>query len=314
MNRDAFMPDGRGDSPRNGNDGDFNVVYVLPPPELSFEEAASIRLPALPDCHVFLETSALRLREGLALFERWSLTYSATIVWLPHMRGRLAARFVLHGRRGRPAFGPLPDWRPVVAGPRKILDAALAKFALGSRLDLFPLPDDPGEALIAPPCAAAAPGAAGRARPGGAQEPTRGAVRRHPPAGRSRQWQGGWRADMASIDKTLESMMEVNGTLGCAVVDTSTGMALGTIGGGVDLELAAAGNSEVVKAKLQTMKSLRVKGGIEDILITLDKQIHIIRPSRDNEGLFLYVVLDKAKANLALARRKAAEVEAGLSV
>jgi hypothetical protein len=45
------------------------------------------------------------------------------------------------------------------------------------------------------------------------------------------------------------------------------------------------------------------------MLITLGRQYHIIRPSSVKEGLFLYVVLDKQRANLALARRKTQEVD-----
>lgn len=55
-------------------------------------------------------------------------------------------------------------------------------------------------------------------------------------------------------------------------------------------------------------------GGIEDILITLDKQLHIIRPTEHVKGLFIYLVLDKSKANLALARRKVQEIEPKLEV
>lgn len=114
---------------------------------------------------------------------------------------------------------------------------------------------------------------------------------------------------MTNIADTTTGLMEIDGALGCAIVDYTSGMLLGESGGGVDLELAAAGNSEVVKAKLKTMKSLGISGNIEDILITLDTQIHIIRPSITNEGLFIYLVLDKNKSNLALARRKVADLE-----
>jgi hypothetical protein len=106
--------------------------------------------------------------------------------------------------------------------------------------------------------------------------------------------------------------MEVDGALGCAIVDYTSGMLLGSAGSGVDLEMAAAGNSDVVKAKLKTMSSLGISGGIEDILITLDSQIHIIRPSKTNDGLFIYLVLDKGKSNLALARRKVGDLENNL--
>ncbi|MDC8015221.1 hypothetical protein OD750_021985 [Tahibacter sp. BL] len=91
-------------------------------------------------------------------------------------------------------------------------------------------------------------------------------------------------------------------------------MTLGRIGSGLDLDLAAAGNTEVVRAKMKTMKSLGLADSIEDILITLGKQYHIIRPIAAKPGLFLYLVLDKAKSNLALARRNCQDAEASLVV
>ena len=119
---------------------------------------------------------------------------------------------------------------------------------------------------------------------------------------------------MANIDASLKELLEINGAVGCCIVDYTSGMSLGASGSGVDLELAAAGNSQVVKAKMDTMKSLGIKGGIEDILITLDSQLHIIRPAVKHAGLFIYLVLDKSKANLALARRKVQDVDNNLAV
>ena len=62
------------------------------------------------------------------------------------------------------------------------------------------------------------------------------------------------------------------------------------------------------------MNSLGLNDNIEDILITLGKQYHIIRPSSRQEGVFVYFVLDKSKSNLALARRKAQDVERELTI
>lgn len=78
------------------------------------------------------------------------------------------------------------------------------------------------------------------------------------------------------------------------------------------MELAAAGNTEVVRAKIKTMRALGLDDVIDDILITLGKQYHIIRPMLQQEGVFIYLVLDKSKANLALARRKVQEIEKSL--
>lgn len=118
---------------------------------------------------------------------------------------------------------------------------------------------------------------------------------------------------MATIKQELDELMTCDGAMCAAVVDASSGMMMGSIGSGVDLELAAAGNTEVVRAKLKTIRSLGLDDVIEDILITLGRHYHIIRPMSRKEGVFIYFVLDKSKANLALARRKAAEVEKDLT-
>lgn len=119
---------------------------------------------------------------------------------------------------------------------------------------------------------------------------------------------------MSNINEALEELMTLDGAMGGCIVDYMSGMVLGMTGGGVDLELAAAGNSQVVKAKVATMQSLGIKGEIEDMLITLESQLHIIRPTAKHEDLFIYLVLDKSKANLALARRKVQAVENKLEV
>jgi hypothetical protein len=117
---------------------------------------------------------------------------------------------------------------------------------------------------------------------------------------------------MATIKQSLEELLTADGGLCAALVDSNSGMMLGSAGSGVDLEVAAAGNTEVMRAKLKTMRSLGLNDVIDDILITLGKQYHILRPLARREGVFIYFVLDRAKSNLALARRKAQDVERDL--
>jgi predicted regulator of Ras-like GTPase activity (Roadblock/LC7/MglB family) len=114
---------------------------------------------------------------------------------------------------------------------------------------------------------------------------------------------------MANINESLKQLLGVDGALCAAIVDSTSGMLLGSVGTGVDMELAAAGNTEVVRSKTKTMEALGLDDTIDDILITLGKQYHIIRPLATKDGIFIYLVLDKVRANLALARRKVQEVE-----
>ncbi|MFD5467911.1 hypothetical protein ACFWIQ_34630 [Kitasatospora sp. NPDC127059] len=115
-----------------------------------------------------------------------------------------------------------------------------------------------------------------------------------------------------------QAMTTIEGAIGAALVDYNSGMALATLDGpgGLDLNVAAAGNTDVVRAKMRTMDMLGLQDGIEDILITLSSQYHLIRPlgGRTGKGLFLYLALDKGRANLAMARHQLTRVEADLEV
>ncbi|MGW5968882.1 hypothetical protein [Streptomyces sp. NPDC055186] len=124
---------------------------------------------------------------------------------------------------------------------------------------------------------------------------------------------------MANTETALKDCLSsIDGATAAALVDYTSGMALGTIGGGKDfnLEVAAAGNTDVMRSKLRTMELLGLKDEIDDILITLGSQYHLIRPlkGRGGNGLFLYLVLDKTRANLAMARHQLRRIETELEV
>jgi hypothetical protein len=121
---------------------------------------------------------------------------------------------------------------------------------------------------------------------------------------------------MADMDTALKEAMQIDGAIGVAVVDYTSGMALGTMGSTkeLDLTVAAAGNTDVVRAKMRTLDLLKLKDEIEDILITLGTQYHLIRPlrSRGGQGLFIYLALLKNRANLAMARHQVKKIEEDL--
>lgn len=118
-----------------------------------------------------------------------------------------------------------------------------------------------------------------------------------------------------NIKESLAKLNSIDGFVGAALVDSESGMLLGQEGGGsLNLEVAAAGNTEVVRSKRKTMNNLNLKDNIEDMLITLSKAYHLIRPLRTRPTLFFYVALDRSRANLAMARIALADVEKDLQV
>jgi hypothetical protein len=120
------------------------------------------------------------------------------------------------------------------------------------------------------------------------------------------------------METALKECMEIDGAIGVSLVDYDSGMSLGTLGGGkyLDLEVASAGNTEVVRAKMRTIDAIGLKDQIDDILITLGRQYHIIRLLRSQQGggLFLYLALDKQKANLAMARHRLKQIENAMNI
>jgi predicted regulator of Ras-like GTPase activity (Roadblock/LC7/MglB family) len=124
---------------------------------------------------------------------------------------------------------------------------------------------------------------------------------------------------MANITETLNNTLRIDGVLGVALGDWNTGFSLGQVSSDsrfpeATLEQAIALNSEVIKAKNKARETLKITDNIEDILITLDSQYHLIRISEAVKGVFFYLVLSRDKANLGLARLKLREAEQALQI
>jgi hypothetical protein len=124
---------------------------------------------------------------------------------------------------------------------------------------------------------------------------------------------------MANMEAALKDAMSIEGAIGVALVDYNSGLALGTLGTGTELDLnvAAAGNTDVVHAKMRTMEMLNLHNEtIEDILITLTAQYHLIRPltNKGSHGTFLYLALGRQRSNPAMARHMMRRIEENLEV
>jgi DNA-binding response OmpR family regulator len=119
-----------------------------------------------------------------------------------------------------------------------------------------------------------------------------------------------------NIKESLSRLEAIDGFLGACLADSESGLCLGTEGGnaGLNLEVAAASNSEVVKAKRKAVKNLNLRDDIEDILITLGKQYHLLRPVKTKNNIFFYLVLERTRANLALARMALVDIEKDLVI
>ena len=105
---------------------------------------------------------------------------------------------------------------------------------------------------------------------------------------------------------------EIPGFIAASLVDLDSGMTIGTksVRPDFDLSVASAYNSEIVKAKLKAIKALGLKGALEDMLLTLSDQIHLIKIVSATS--FIYLAADRASANLAIVRNVVNKHASGL--
>jgi predicted regulator of Ras-like GTPase activity (Roadblock/LC7/MglB family) len=117
-----------------------------------------------------------------------------------------------------------------------------------------------------------------------------------------------------TLSDNLLELIDFDGALCAALVDSDSGMLLGRAGAGVELELAAAGASVTLKARRATIRTLGMSDEVDDLLISLTTQLHIIRPLKSKPAIFLYMVVDREKSSLAMARFKATEADAKITL
>lgn len=111
---------------------------------------------------------------------------------------------------------------------------------------------------------------------------------------------------MASQDEynklIADIAQDVNGFIGASIVDLESGMPLASASTrpDFDLEVASAYNSEMVKSKKKTIAALGLDASLEDMLLTLDSQLHLIKMLAPD--VFMYLAADRQATNLALLR------------
>ena len=121
---------------------------------------------------------------------------------------------------------------------------------------------------------------------------------------------------MGNAVSQVKQALEIEGAVAAALVDGDSGMMLASAGGNAtfDLEIAAAGHTELLRAELKTMRALGIHDTVQDILVSLGQQYHVLRPLRSAPNIFFYLALDRERANLAMARHLLAILEAGTTL
>lgn len=115
------------------------------------------------------------------------------------------------------------------------------------------------------------------------------------------------------ILETIEKIAaDMSGFIAASLVDMESGLTLGakTMRSDFDLSVASAYNSELVKQKMKIIRALNLKSTLEDMLLTLSDQLHMIKMISPN--IFLYVAADREGTNIAIMRAAVAKQVANL--
>ncbi|MFI8304872.1 hypothetical protein ACIF80_15715 [Streptomyces sp. NPDC085927] len=127
---------------------------------------------------------------------------------------------------------------------------------------------------------------------------------------------------MPGIDESLLEAMRLPGARGALVVDWISGLALGAVGEapGDDPEATAAETAELARLAMESGTLAPADGAasvlsgkeppVQDLILTTVDAYHLLRfvITTFDSTVFLYLWLDRAEGNLALARIRLAEM------
>lgn len=107
----------------------------------------------------------------------------------------------------------------------------------------------------------------------------------------------------APVDEVVSTLRGVSGYLGFCIVDGEGHGLIETDSRTAELDVSAAGlcNIDVLETQKKTVDQMGIEDGIEDMVITVSSQFHLLRPIPET-GRFLYLVVDRRSASLATAR------------
>jgi predicted regulator of Ras-like GTPase activity (Roadblock/LC7/MglB family) len=121
--------------------------------------------------------------------------------------------------------------------------------------------------------------------------------------------------DPMRAKQALAGLLPLEGLLGCAVVDSTTGLVLAREvreDQPVDVDLAAAASAQVLRAHRQAARAMGLSEQIDEVMTSAGPRHHVMRTVSRHPELFLMALLDKQRSNLALARFQLMELERGM--
>jgi hypothetical protein len=112
-----------------------------------------------------------------------------------------------------------------------------------------------------------------------------------------------------SLNESLEQILLVEGARTVALVDVGTGMVVDSAGDEpAGLPAAAAGLADEARLVSTALGDARPGGDLEELLLVTEHRFHLVKilDRREDDGLLLFVELDRAQTNIALAAQQVA--------
>jgi hypothetical protein len=114
-----------------------------------------------------------------------------------------------------------------------------------------------------------------------------------------------------SLHESLRQILEVEGAHAVALIDVGTGMVVGSAGDqSAGLAAAAAGLADEARLAGSALGAGRPGGDLEELALVTESRFHLVKILNrwQDEGLLLFVDLDRARTNVALATLQVAQV------
>ncbi|MBX7222225.1 MAG: hypothetical protein K1Y36_19915 [Blastocatellia bacterium] len=125
---------------------------------------------------------------------------------------------------------------------------------------------------------------------------------------------------MATIPESLQQALEIDGALASALGNWKSGecMEVQTIPGQEAshsaIETAFSQYTKVIRVRSEALDHVSLDDSLEDILISFNDRIHLLRLVETAPHVVFFLVLDRKQANLAVARMAMAQISNHLTV